>query len=81
VVELAATRRPAVILPDTVMRGLDGYTLGHAPSRGPADGNNSDHLYHRPGGPISRTLGAVAHVQKPFTLTTFRAAIGQALAT
>jgi hypothetical protein len=26
-------------------------------------------------------VGAVAHVQKPFTLTTFRAAIGQALAT
>ncbi len=83
VLELAAQHRPAVILLDIMMPGLDGYTLATR-LRGDARTETIPIVFMTgQEAPIYRTLsfgvGAVAHVQKPFTMATLRAAIGRAL--
>lgn len=81
--ELAAAHRPALILLDVMMRGTDGYTLATRLQGDPRTAGIPLVFMTGQGAPIYRTLsfgvGAVAHVQKPFTLTTLRAAVGQAL--
>ncbi len=85
VVELAATHRPAVILLDIMMPGLDGYTLATRLRGDPRTAAIPIVFVTGQDAPIYRTLsfgvGAVAHVEKPFTPTTLRAALGHALGT
>jgi CheY-like chemotaxis protein len=81
--ELAVAHRPALVLLDVMMRGTDGYTLAtrlHGDPRTTAiplvfmTGQEAS-MYRT----LSFGVGAVAHVQKPFTLGTLRAAVSQAL--
>ena len=84
VVELAAAHRPLVILLDIMMPGMDGYTVANRLRRDPRTAAIPI-VFVSGAAPISSTLdlgvGAVAHVEKPFTPTTLRAALGQALET
>jgi|RhiMetdeSRZDD1v2_1073273.scaffolds.fasta_scaffold626181_3 chemosensory pili system protein ChpA (sensor histidine kinase/response regulator) len=83
VVELAAAHRPTVILLDIVMRGLDGYAVATRLRGDPRTEKIPIIFITGQDAPIYRTLsfgvGAVAHLQKPFTMTTLRDALGQAL--
>jgi CheY-like chemotaxis protein len=81
--ELAALHQPAVILLDIMMRGMDGYTLATR-LRGDLRTASIPIVFMTgEAAPIYRTLsfgvGAVAHVEKPFTPATLQAAIGRAL--
>ncbi len=85
VLEQAAAHRPAVIVLDVMMPGMDGYTLAARLQRDSRTASipivfitgQSEPMYQT----MSAYAGAVAHVQKPFTTATLRAAIGRALAT
>ena len=85
VVEAAAVHQPALILLDIMMRGLDGYTLATRLRGDPRTAEIPIVFMTGQEAPIYRTLsfgvGAVAHVQKPFTPATLRAAVGRALST
>lgn len=85
VLELAATHRPALLLLDIMMPGTDGYTLATRLRGDPRTAAIPIVFISGQQAPIYRTLsfgvGAVAHVQKPFTATTLRAAVGLALGT
>jgi CheY-like chemotaxis protein len=85
VLEQAAAHRPAVIVLDVMMPGMDGYTLAARLREDPRTRaipivfitGQREPMYQA----LSEDAGAVAHVQKPFTVDTLRAAIGRALAT
>ena len=85
VLEQAAAHRPALIVLDVMMPGMDGYTLAahlrddSRTSRIPIVfiTGQTEPMYRT----LSVDAGAVAHVQKPFTVATLRAAVGRALAT
>jgi CheY-like chemotaxis protein len=84
VLEWAVAHGPAVILLDIMMPGPDGYTIA-THLRGDLRTASIPIIFITgQDAPIYRTLsfgvGAIAHVQKPFTLTTLRAAVGVALA-
>jgi putative two-component system response regulator len=83
--DLAESEQPALILLDIMMRGVDGYTLATRLRGDPRTAAIPIIFMTGQEAPIYRTLsfgvGGVAHVQKPFSLTTLRAAIGQALGT
>jgi putative two-component system response regulator len=85
VLEQAATHRPALIVLDVMMPGMDGYTLAARLREDPRTATipivfitgQTEPMYRA----LSADAGAVAHVQKPFTVETLRAAVGRALAT
>jgi putative two-component system response regulator len=84
VLEQAAAHRPALIILDIMMPGMDGYTVADQPRRDPRTTHipivfitgHSAPLYRA----LSEEAGAVAHVQKPFTAEELRVAVGRALA-
>ncbi len=80
---MAAAHRPAVIILDIMMPRMDGYTVATQLRGDPRTAGIPIVFLTGQEAPIYRTLsfgvGAVAHVQKPFTPTTLRAAIGRAL--
>jgi len=84
VLEQAALHRPAVIVLDVMMPGLDGYTLAACLRADSRTASIPIVFITGQTEPVYRTMsaraGAVAHVQKPFTVETLRAAIGRALA-
>jgi CheY-like chemotaxis protein len=85
VVEQAAAHHPALIVLDVMMPGLDGYTLAARLHEDPRTSTipivfltgQTESMYRT----LSADAGGVAHVQKPFTVETLRAAVGRALAT
>jgi CheY-like chemotaxis protein len=85
VLEQAAAHRPALIVLDVMMPGMDGYTLAARLREDPRTATipivfitgQTERMYRT----LSADAGAVAHVQKPFTVETLRAAVGRALAT
>ena len=83
ILEIAATHSPEVVLLDIMMPGIDGYSLAIRLRRDPRTASIPIVFLTGATSPIYRTLsaglGAVAHVQKPFTLATFRAALSRAL--
>jgi putative two-component system response regulator len=85
VLEQAALHRPALIVLDVMMPGMDGYTVA---ARLREDSRTrtipivfitgqAEPMYRN----LSMYAGGVAHVEKPFTVETLRAAVGRALAT
>jgi len=85
VLEQAAAHRPALIVLDIMMPGMDGYTLAARLREDPRTTTIPIVFITGQTQPMYRTLsvdaGAVEHVQKPFTPETLRAAVGRALAT
>jgi CheY-like chemotaxis protein len=85
VLEQAAAHRPALIVLDVMMPGMDGYTLAARLREDPRTTTIPIVFITGQAEPMYRALsvdaGAVAHVQKPFTVDTLRAAVGRALAT
>jgi putative two-component system response regulator len=85
VLEQAAAHRPALIVLDVMMPAMDGYTVAERLRKDSRTAaipivfvtGQTEPMYHT----MSVDAGAVAHVQKPFTVDTLRAAIGRALAT
>jgi CheY-like chemotaxis protein len=82
-VDVAASLRPAVILLDVIMPVMDGYALATNLRGDPRTAGIPIIFMTGQEAPIYRTLsfglGAVAFLQKPFTESTLRAAVGQAL--
>jgi CheY-like chemotaxis protein len=85
VLEQAAAHRPALIVLDVMMPGMDGYTLAARLRADPRTATIPVVFITGQTEPMYRTMstdaGAVAHVQKPFTVDELRAAVGRALAT
>ena len=85
VLEQAAAHRPALIVLDVLMPGMDGYTLAARLREDPRTTTIPIVFITGQAEPLYRALsvasGAVAHVQKPFTAETLHAAVGRALGT
>jgi len=85
VLEQAAAHRPALIVLDVLLPGMDGYTLAARLREDPRTTTIPIVFITGQAGPryraLSMSVGAVAHVQKPFTVETLRAAVGRALGT
>ena len=69
-VDLAAARRPALVLLDVMMPGVDGYTAASQLRQDPRTRHIPIVFVTAESGPVYRTLslgvGAQAHVTKPF---------------
>ncbi len=81
--ELAQTECPALIILDIYLFDVDGYAVASQLRAQPATASipvvfitGSDATAHQT---LSRGLGAVAHLPKPFTAAQLLRAVGQAL--
>jgi CheY-like chemotaxis protein len=83
VVAVAVAEQPALILLDVMMPEMDGYTVAVRLRGNPVTARIPIVFITGRTAPVYQTLGfsldAVAFVEKPFNLTTLRAAVGQAL--
>jgi CheY-like chemotaxis protein len=84
VLEQAIEHRPALIVLDVLMPGMDGYTVAARLRKHPRTRTIPIVFITGLADPRCRTLsknaGGVAHLQKPFTVEALRDAVGRTLA-